>query len=58
MALKSANISHEDAASVPLAGLTAWQALMSKANLKSGDKVLIHAGSGGVGRCVYAVWNS
>ena len=49
MALKPANISHEDAASVPLAGLTAWQALISKAKLKSGDKVLIHAGSGGVG---------
>ncbi|MGY9050387.1 zinc-binding dehydrogenase [Puniceibacterium antarcticum] len=49
MALKPANISHEDAASVPLAGLTAWQALISKAGLKAGDKVLIHAGSGGVG---------
>ncbi len=49
MALKPANISHEDAASVPLAGLTAWQALFSKAKMKTGDKVLIHAGSGGVG---------
>jgi NADPH:quinone reductase-like Zn-dependent oxidoreductase len=49
MALKPENISHQEAASVPLAGLTAWQALISKANLKSGDKVLIHAGSGGVG---------
>ena len=48
-ALKPDNISHEEAASVPLAGLTAWQALMTKAGLKSGDKVLIHAGSGGVG---------
>lgn len=49
LALKPENISHQEAASVPLAGLTAWQALISKANLKSGDKVLIHAGSGGVG---------
>ena len=49
MALKPENISHQEAASVPLAGLTAWQALISKAKLKSGDMVLIHAGSGGVG---------
>jgi len=34
---------------VPLAGLTAWQALITKGKLKEGDKVLIHAGSGGVG---------
>src|SRR5438876_1272776 len=39
----------EEAASVPLVGLTAWQALVERANLKQGDKVLIHAGSGGVG---------
>ncbi|KEP69423.1 zinc-binding dehydrogenase [Thioclava dalianensis] len=49
LALKPANLSHEEAASVPLAGLTAWQALISTAGMKSGDKVLIHAGSGGVG---------
>ncbi len=49
MALKPDNISHAEAASVPLAGLTAWQALITKAKLKKGDKVLIHAGSGGVG---------
>ena len=49
LAIKPANISHEQAASVPLAGLTAWQALVSKGNIQSGDKVLIHAGSGGVG---------
>ena len=39
----------EQAASVPLVGLTAWQALIEKANLQAGQKVLIHAGSGGVG---------
>ncbi len=49
LAIKPANISYTDAASVPLAGLTAWQALISKGELKKGDKVLIHAGSGGVG---------
>ena len=49
MALKPSNISHAEAASVPLAGLTAWQALITKGKLKKGDKVLIHAGSGGVG---------
>jgi NADPH:quinone reductase-like Zn-dependent oxidoreductase len=39
----------EEAASIPLVGLTAWQALIERANLKKGQKVLIHAGSGGVG---------
>jgi alcohol dehydrogenase len=39
----------EEAASIPLVGLTAWQTLIERANLKRGQKVLIHAGSGGVG---------
>ena len=39
----------EEAASIPLVGLTAWQALIEIAKLKKGQKVLIHAGSGGVG---------
>ena len=39
----------EEAASIPLVGLTAWQALVEKANLKKGQKVFIQAGSGGVG---------
>ncbi|GGD01436.1 NADP-dependent oxidoreductase [Pontibacillus salipaludis] len=42
-------LSFEDAAAVPLAGLTAWQCLFDAANVEEGDKVLIHAGSGGVG---------
>ncbi|WP_443191655.1 NADP-dependent oxidoreductase [Pseudomonas indica] len=42
-------LSMEEAASIPIAGLTAWQALVEKAGLKRGQKVLIHAGSGGVG---------
>jgi|TARA_B110000914_G_C15491208_1_gene460723 2-desacetyl-2-hydroxyethyl bacteriochlorophyllide A dehydrogenase len=49
LAIKPTNLSHIEAASVPLAGLTAWQALVTKGNIKRGDKVLIHAGSGGVG---------
>lgn len=49
LALKPSNINHEEAASIPLAGLTAWQGLVSKGNLQKDQKVLIHAGSGGVG---------
>ncbi len=49
LALKPSNISHQEAASIPLVGLTAWQALVAKGNLQKGQKVLIHAGSGGVG---------
>lgn len=43
------NLSFEEAASVPLTGLTAWQCLVDFSDIKSGDNVLIHAGSGGVG---------
>jgi alcohol dehydrogenase len=49
VALKPATLTMEEAASIPLVGLTAWQALVERANLKTGQKVLIHAGSGGVG---------
>lgn len=49
LAKKPENISFEEAASVPLAGLTAWQALFDAAKLQEGEKVLIHAGAGGVG---------
>ena len=49
VALKPKNISMAEAASIPLVGLTAWQALVEKANLKKGQKVFIQAGSGGVG---------
>ncbi|MFX3618685.1 MAG: NADP-dependent oxidoreductase [Sporolactobacillus sp.] len=43
------NLSFEEAASIPLAGLTAWQALFDYGNLEKGESVLIHAGAGGVG---------
>lgn len=49
LAIKPSNVSHLEAAGVPLAGLTAWQALVEHARVQSGEKVLIHAGSGGVG---------
>lgn len=49
LALKPSNLDMEHAASVPLVGLTAWQVLVETAQLKPGQKVLIHAGSGGVG---------
>lgn len=49
LAMKPANISMEEAASLPLVALTAWQALVELANVQPGQKVLIHAGSGGVG---------
>lgn len=49
VALKPRNLSMEEAASIPLVGLTAWQVLIERAGLKKGQRVLIHAGSGGVG---------
>jgi NADPH:quinone reductase-like Zn-dependent oxidoreductase len=48
-ALKPANLSMEEAASIPLTALTAWQVLVEKAQVKAGQKVFIQAGSGGVG---------
>lgn len=49
LAIKPKALSMEEAASIPLVGLTAWQALMGIAHLKKGQKVFIQAGSGGVG---------
>jgi NADPH:quinone reductase-like Zn-dependent oxidoreductase len=49
LAIKPKALTMEEAASIPLVGLTAWQALIERANLEQGQKVLIHAGSGGVG---------
>jgi NADPH:quinone reductase-like Zn-dependent oxidoreductase len=53
LASKPASLSMAEAASVPLVALTAWQALVERANLQPGRKLLIHAGSGGVG--TYAI---
>ncbi|MCT9114140.1 NADP-dependent oxidoreductase [Streptomyces mirabilis] len=49
LAAKPKHLTMTEAASVPLVGLTAWQALIEIAGLKRGQKVFIHAGSGGVG---------
>lgn len=49
LAPKPKNLSMEEAASIPLVGLTAWQAFVEKAKLNKGKKVFIQAGSGGVG---------
>ena len=49
VARKPKTLTMEEAASIPLVGLTAWQVLVERAKLKKGQKVLIHAGSGGVG---------
>lgn len=49
VARKPASLSMEDVAAFPLAALTAWQALVERGKLTAGQKVLIHAGSGGVG---------
>lgn len=49
VALKPRNLTMEEAASIPLVGLTAWQALVERARLAKGQKVFIQAGSGGVG---------
>ncbi|MHA3737791.1 NADP-dependent oxidoreductase [Pseudomonas sp. Eth.TT006] len=49
LAPKPANVSMAQAASLPLVALTAWQVLVETARLQKGQKVLIHAGSGGVG---------
>lgn len=49
VALKPKNLSMEEAGSIPLVGLTAWQALVETGKIKKGQKVFIQAGSGGVG---------
>ncbi|MEK0314990.1 NADP-dependent oxidoreductase [Cohnella sp. 56] len=49
IALKPHNLSFEEAASIPLVGLTTYQAFADILKLQEGQKILIHAGSGGVG---------
>jgi alcohol dehydrogenase len=49
VARKPSNIDHQQAASMPLVGLTAYQCIIDKGKLQAGQRVLIHAGAGGVG---------
>jgi NADPH:quinone reductase-like Zn-dependent oxidoreductase len=49
LAKKPKNFSHQEAAAVPLAALTAWQAMLGQGKLRQGQRVLIQAGAGGVG---------
>ncbi|WP_299823569.1 NADP-dependent oxidoreductase [uncultured Pontibacter sp.] len=49
LAHKPANIPHHEAAAATLAALTAWQVLVHQANIKAGQRVLVHAAAGGVG---------
>ncbi len=52
------SMSYEEGAAIPLTGLTAYQCLVDFADLKKGDKVLIHAGAGGVGSMAIQIANS
>jgi NADPH:quinone reductase-like Zn-dependent oxidoreductase len=49
VAKKPATLSHIEAATLPLTGITAWEVLVTTAKLSTGQRVLIHGGSGGVG---------
>jgi NADPH:quinone reductase-like Zn-dependent oxidoreductase len=53
LAAKPATATHVESAALPLAALTAWQALIEHARLRAGERVLVHGGAGGVG--VYGV---
>lgn len=49
VSIKPTNLTMDEAASIPLVGLTCWQVLVERANIQPGQKVFIHAGSGGIG---------
>ncbi|MCR1783773.1 NADP-dependent oxidoreductase [Nocardioides carbamazepini] len=55
VALKPSSLSFEEAAAVPLVALAAWQALVEVAKVRPGQKVLVHAGAGGLGSTVIQV---
>lgn len=52
VAPKPASLSLHEAAAIPLVALAAWQILVEKAQVESGQKVLVHAGAGGLGSTV------
>lgn len=49
LASRPTTVSHLESAALPLAGLTAWQALVDHAHVQPGERVLVHGGTGGVG---------
>jgi NADPH:quinone reductase-like Zn-dependent oxidoreductase len=53
VAPKPLRLSHAEAASVPISALTAWQGLLDRARIQSGERVLVHGGAGSVG--AYAI---
>ena len=53
IAPKPAKLTHEDAATVPIGALTAWQGLLDRARIQRGERVLVHAAAGSVG--IFAV---
>jgi NADPH:quinone reductase-like Zn-dependent oxidoreductase len=55
VALKPSILSFEEAAALPLVALAAWQALVDRADVRAGQKVLVHAGAGGLGSTVVQV---
>jgi len=55
LARKPASLRHEEAAAIPLASLTAWQALVEMGGLQAGQRVLVHAAAGGVGVCAVQI---
>src|SRR5678816_4802167 len=55
IALKPRSLTMEESAAVPLVALAAWQALVEVARIKPGQKILIHAGAGGLGSTLIQV---
>ena len=49
LAHKPKNLSFAEAAALPVVAITAWEALVKRANIGAGDEILIHGGTGGVG---------
>ena len=49
LSLKPTRTTHTEAASLPLVGLSAWQALVEQINIRRGQKILVHGGAGGIG---------
>jgi NADPH2:quinone reductase len=55
LAIKPANLSMREAAALPLVFITAWEGLVDRASVHAGQKVLVHAGAGGVGHMVVQI---